>query len=214
VLVLEPVIGHDTISEMNNLVELLESLVPGLVIVIVCLLTIHFTRPHRHESKFRISLMEGLALASIVIIIAAIVYPSGHPLRERGGSPSCLSNVKQLGIGILMYLQDFDDRFPPAPKWGDAADPYLKNHYLFKCPKATNPYGYAFNKYLNLLPRKKVKDEKMTVMIFEANATSMNATGGKGLLVPQPRHDGKNVFGFVDGHAEMFARDAAVKWEP
>src|ERR1044071_4742778 len=60
--------------------------------------------------------------------------------RDRGSHRiSCLSNIKQLGLGALMYSQDFDDRMPLGRNWNDAIYPYLKNDSLFHCPEAEQP---------------------------------------------------------------------------
>ena len=41
------------------------------------------------------------------------------------------SNMKQLGLGLLQYTQDYDENFPPANGWHDAVYPYVQNESMF-----------------------------------------------------------------------------------
>ena len=200
-------------TDIRDFVNLIESLLPGSIIAGVCLLVAYLSRSGNTTRK-RVSFAELLFWAFLVFVSSAIFYPILRAAEPPRQGRSCLSNVKQLNLGLLMYSQDYDDRFPPASQWGDLLWPYTKTREIFKCPRATSPYSYAFNKKLNLLPQKNVKDDKVTVMLFEANATSINAFGGKGMLVPEPRHNDVNSFGFVDGHARSVPRDAMLKWQP
>ena len=195
-------------------IYLMVSLVPGLLVAAVCIIAANLRRTGRRSSFAKLSVLEGLFLAGFVLFSAALLYPVTHSPWGPDHRPICLSNVKSLNLGMLMYLQDFDDRFPPASQWGDAVYPYIRNRGLFKCPQATSPYGYAFNKSLDRLFQKMIKDDKASITLFEANATSINAFGGKGMLVQEPRHDNKNVFGFADGHAAKMPKDAILRWGP
>jgi prepilin-type processing-associated H-X9-DG protein len=166
------------------------------------------------KSASGLSMLQGMTVALFILFAGIVLYPFFAQPHAPVGRPSYLSNVKQLGLGVLMYAQDFDDRFPPASQWEDVTKSYVKNNNLYKCRQSKSLYGYAFNKGLDRLPLKKVKDEKATVMIFEADAIYINVTGGKEMLVPEPRHGGKNVFGFVDGHATAMPKDSVVNWNP
>jgi len=102
------------------------------------------------------TLIELLVVIAIIAILAAILFPVFARAREKARQTSCLSNLKQLGLGSAMYRQDYDethfiDRIPttnPAAPggpyvssycgtnywWGDAIQPYLKNRQLLICP--------------------------------------------------------------------------------
>ena len=87
------------------------------------------------------TLIELLVVIAIIAILAAILFPVFARAREKARQTSCLSNVKQLALGTLMYAGDYDERLPM--RW-IATDsnfrvpsmiyPYVKNTQLFECP--------------------------------------------------------------------------------
>jgi prepilin-type N-terminal cleavage/methylation domain-containing protein len=58
------------------------------------------------------TLIELLVVIAIIAILAAILFPVFAQAREAARASSCLSNVKQLSLGMMMYVQDYDERFP------------------------------------------------------------------------------------------------------
>src|SRR5688572_16773650 len=87
------------------------------------------------------TLIELLVVIAIIAILAAILFPVFAQAREKARSSTCLSNQKQLGTAMSMYLQDWDERFPnwrtEVPKsvehpngkitWVENMQPYAKN---------------------------------------------------------------------------------------
>jgi type II secretory pathway pseudopilin PulG len=78
---------------------------------------------------------------AIIAILASILFPVFAKAREKARQSSCNSNVRQIGIAIMSYVQDYDETFPtysfaatPAYYWSDAVVPYIKNSQLFTCP--------------------------------------------------------------------------------
>lgn len=68
------------------------------------------------------TLIELLSVIAIISILAAMLMPTFARVREMGRRTSCASNMKQLGLGFMQYVQDFDGRFPGAgqfQKWGN-----------------------------------------------------------------------------------------------
>jgi prepilin-type N-terminal cleavage/methylation domain-containing protein len=89
------------------------------------------------------TLIELLVVIAIIAILAAILFPVFAQAREKARQTSCLSNSKQLALGTLMYVQDYDETFPMsvyiiAPNRAfavyDALEPYMKNIGILQCP--------------------------------------------------------------------------------
>jgi len=110
------------------------------------------------------TLIELLVVIAIISILAAILFPVFARARENARRASCMSNLKQIGLGMMMYVQDYDGKYflrrfdYPAGTytyfgpWGSNPgflQPYVKSTQLFSCPSgdATSSYpsGYAIN---------------------------------------------------------------------
>ncbi len=91
------------------------------------------------------TLIELLVVIAIIAILAAILFPVFARAREKARQNSCLSNVKQLTLGVIMYANDYDEYMPysisswfSAPSWRSAIYPYVKNLQIFQCPSRPN----------------------------------------------------------------------------
>ena len=95
------------------------------------------------------TLIELLVVIAIIAILASILFPVFGRARENARRSSCLSNLKQIGLGVIQYTQDYDESFPlyrgaNAPTgntpfgWADSIQPYLKSEQIFQCPSQTN----------------------------------------------------------------------------
>jgi prepilin-type N-terminal cleavage/methylation domain-containing protein/prepilin-type processing-associated H-X9-DG protein len=92
------------------------------------------------------TLIELLVVIAIIAILAAILFPVFGRARENARRSSCQSNLKQIGLGILQYVQDYDETlprsrlyFPPGGggnwrPWQNGINPYVKSTQLFRCP--------------------------------------------------------------------------------
>jgi prepilin-type N-terminal cleavage/methylation domain-containing protein/prepilin-type processing-associated H-X9-DG protein len=110
---------------------------------------------HRTPSDQKaFTLIELLVVIAIIAILAAILFPVFAQARESARKTSCTSNVKQLTLGLMMYVQDYDENFPcetqqnwvkdPSVAWGPNTwvyndiyvrlQPYVKNYQVFFCP--------------------------------------------------------------------------------
>lgn len=87
------------------------------------------------------TLIELLVVIAIIAILAAILFPVFAQAREKARQSTCMSNLKQIGLATMQYIQDYDETYPrlrivppPAPRqswapytWQDAVGPYVKN---------------------------------------------------------------------------------------
>lgn len=74
------------------------------------------TRKSRQSAFVAFTLIEILVVIAIIALLAAILFPAFSRVREMGRRTSCASSLKQLGLGIAQYTQDYDDRLPGAQK--------------------------------------------------------------------------------------------------
>lgn len=91
------------------------------------------------------TLIELLVVIAIIAILAAILFPVFAQARESARMSGCLSNMKQIGTGTMMYLQDYDEKFPNTKAWGRmwtgewVADPTIPDSMRY-LPELTEPY--------------------------------------------------------------------------
>jgi len=94
------------------------------------------------------TLIELLVVIAIIAILAAILFPVFARAREKARQASCQSNLKQLALGFLMYVNDADEKLPVwnpwcwgyvgrGIPWWIQVQPYIKNVQLYACPTAT-----------------------------------------------------------------------------
>lgn len=126
--------------------------------------------PSQRRKHAAFTLIELLVVIAIIALLAAILFPVFARARENARRTSCLNNLKQIGMGLLAYTQDYDevmvadwfgpDTNPTEPqgtgegryKWMDAIYPYVKNEAVFNCPShtfntLTPPFPFAPYRY-------------------------------------------------------------------
>lgn len=106
--------------------------------------------------KMGFTLIELLVVIAIIAIIAAILFPAFARARDNARRAGCMSNVKQIGLGVMQYTQDYDEKYPfntiggvldyssttADPNWIAQTQPYIKSWQLFACPSGL-PAGSA-----------------------------------------------------------------------
>jgi prepilin-type N-terminal cleavage/methylation domain-containing protein/prepilin-type processing-associated H-X9-DG protein len=94
------------------------------------------------KAKQGFTLIELLVVIAIIAILASILFPVFARARENARRSSCSSNLKQIGLGIMQYSQDYDEKYPavysenPLRGWFYVIQPYTKSYQLFNCPSA------------------------------------------------------------------------------
>lgn len=119
----------------------------------------HSFTSRRHNMGF--TLIELLVVIAIIAILAVILFPVFARARENARRSACQSNLKQIGLGLAQYVQDYDGAYAPGcgsvqfaggggagqcasacyaangPWWIDRLDPYTKSRQILVCPSAT-----------------------------------------------------------------------------
>jgi prepilin-type N-terminal cleavage/methylation domain-containing protein/prepilin-type processing-associated H-X9-DG protein len=102
------------------------------------------------RSRRGFTLIELLVVVAMIALLAAILFPVFAQAREKARQAACLSNLQQVGMGVLMYAQDYDEKLPfgyqyhwsaPGQRidgmldwWQDLCRPYVKNEEVYSCP--------------------------------------------------------------------------------
>ncbi len=111
------------------------------------------------HSKRGFTLIELLVVIAIIAILAAILFPVFAQARDKARAASCLSNCKQIAMGILQYTQDYDELFPPSrfntqandasatrfSPWSVQIYPYVKSTGVFGCPSDVTRQNAVIN---------------------------------------------------------------------
>jgi prepilin-type N-terminal cleavage/methylation domain-containing protein/prepilin-type processing-associated H-X9-DG protein len=129
----------------------------------------------QQKASSAFTLIELLVVIAIIAILAAILFPVFARARENARRASCMSNLKQIGIGVMMYTQDYDEDLPLSSVCGSATletgyvmtgtpncgsgylhlwpvmiYPYVKSRQVFSCPSSTlAPWSGAYSGHMD-----------------------------------------------------------------
>jgi prepilin-type N-terminal cleavage/methylation domain-containing protein/prepilin-type processing-associated H-X9-DG protein len=94
------------------------------------------------------TLIELLVVIAIIAILAAILFPVFERARAKAYAATCLSNLKQLQLSLIMYASDNNQTFPASrygaagiPDWANAIYPYVNSQAMYLCPADLNDAG-------------------------------------------------------------------------
>ena len=175
-------------------------------------------------AKSAFTLIELLVVIAIIAILAAILFPVFARARENARRSSCQSNLKQIGLGIMQYTQDYDEYFPCGTDnygdgWAGQIYPYVKSVQIYVCPSDATPSAnvnsvvfqcsYFMNRALNTTSTGAVSPKSLPTL----NASSLTVYAGevyKGIMTGNttsyptdtysPRADGNYQPNSTDGY--------------
>ena len=163
-----------------------------------------------------------VAVAFIGVVIFPIVKNARQSARDFRRGDECINNLKQIGMSMSMYAQDYDDKLPIATSWSDGVQSYLnqnggKSSFL-QCPsiraKSSKQYGYAYNSVIGGKNLSKIKTSAIIPLVFDSTHLERNASES-GISFPKPaRHTVRSVKGkrktavnfvcYLDNHVKAF----------
>ena len=160
-----------------------------------------FDPPRKSISPMAIVLIIFGVMGLCVVVLAAILFPIFASAKAAAKKAATLSNMKQVGTGLAMYLTDHDEVYPS--RFGSNNDlkeflmPYVKNDGSFT---SSNPNGGVFlpNGKLQKFSLNDVVDARNTIALFEEN------------MWP---NEGK-FYGFVDTHAKFLKTESGTTFDP
>jgi len=184
------------------------------------------------------TLIELLVVIAIIAILAAILFPVFAQAREKARQASCLSNVKQMTLAVMMYAQDYDETLPFAIGGTDMAhlysifellQPYQKNRQIERCPsdragaidftmEGIGRYSYSANISLfayefPIMPPNPIislaQVPKPAHTLTIYDGLDTSTTPGVHILMAAYRHNGGANAAFLDGHAKWYGEHAA-----
>ncbi len=109
-------------------------------------------RPVSKGRRTGFTLIELLVVIAIIALLAAILFPVFARARENARRSACQSNMKQIGLGMIQYIQDYDERMPLNHydegalhlTWHSFIYPYVKNTQVYVCPSHSKEVNANF----------------------------------------------------------------------
>ncbi len=155
------------------------------------------------------TLIELLVVIAIIALLAAILFPVFARARENARKSSCANNLKQIGIGLTQYTQDFDETLPRSgdsgwhgedpgdgssanSSWRQRIHPYIKNTQVFICPSntqgknvsdANGPGGPAINRSYLInanIYRNNWVGQGLSISVVQAPSSRIQVIDGSG----------------------------------
>jgi prepilin-type N-terminal cleavage/methylation domain-containing protein/prepilin-type processing-associated H-X9-DG protein len=127
--------------------------------------------PYRSFQRRAFTILELLIVLGIVAVLAAFIFPVFARARQNARRASCQTHLKQIGLGMMQYSRDYDEKMPlslteQGETWVDIIHPYIKSDAVFLCPNDLTPFplnnlhrrrtSYALNQLYAHIPRERL----------------------------------------------------------
>lgn len=163
-----------------------------------------------------VTAIELVVILVVVIVLVAILKPVYTSNGHGGPDYKCLSNIKRLGLGAIMYSSDSDGRLPVASSWMDLTQSYVGPGNPFHDPGdgvAPNDYGYAFRELASSVAVADFVEPAKVILMFDSSLIGRNAHSELWSIPQEGRHRAQNgdqkfdnIF-LVDGHSRKIESD-------
>jgi prepilin-type processing-associated H-X9-DG protein len=157
------------------------------------------------ETYARWNNFDVAAKAEAIYKLTGVVL-DGLPQSQERDREWCQSKLQQLAWGLAQYVQDYDEKLPPAKQWIDGSVPYVKTGQIFNCPAVTKGrrWGYALNAKYSMQFHDRWKSSSQSVLLYETTILKRNAYGiGENAAF---RHMNGANYAFADGHVKWFPK--------
>ena len=173
------------------------------------------------------TLLELLVVVTVIAILFAILFPVLWQARERARAAVCLSNLRELGLALRIYVDDWDGRLPGAGlagrpyagDWvrmrGDRIDiaggslfPYARHAGIYACPSAPGLLTYAMNFFVERWREAAIRAPAACIVLAEQELRGPDSIGvNDGYMDVRARqdrvtkrHHGAGAVLYADGH--------------
>lgn len=145
----------------------------------------------------------GAAMLLIFVGLSATVFAVWQPFKTRRDEKlrsMCQSSLKQMGLGTMQYVRDYDEHFMLSHNWWEAMYPYMRAN--LSCPNFK--VGYLYNRNLNAINDSVVENSQKILLFYEAPG---DFGSDKGERWPSAGVHGAGVnVAFTDGHVKWMQK--------